>query len=187
MAGTETLADIVQSKVDAADKRPRTLPNEWVGIVIHHTGLPSKAPADATAWQSFYRNMTDWLTRRDEAYLSAHYVIGHGGEITCLVDPTGWESFHAGKSAFWHPLRRAWVEDWNRHAIGIELIGDGNIAPYSDQQYDALARLCRALMRTFPTIQPHAIVGHEMIAPGRKSDPGKLFDWKRFLGLLFKA
>ena len=174
------LTEIVTQKVRSPDQRPRTAGHEWVGIVVHHTGLPSSVPATESAWRKYHEAIVGWLSKKDDAYLSAHYQIGRFGEIVELVDPDKAEAYHAGKSSFWHPGKRVWAEDWNRHAIGIELLGDGNITGYSAEQYEALVKLCRALMERFPSISPTAVVGHEMIAPGRKSDPGKLFDWKRF-------
>lgn len=169
----------------AADSRLRR-EKVWVGIVIHHTGLPVETPRDSSAWAKFFESMKSWLTRKDEAYLSAHFLIGRDGTIAQLVDPATHEAFHAGVSELWHPLKRQPAADWNRYAIGIELLGDGNREAYSDEQYGALARLCRDLMDKYPTIHPRAICGHEELAPGRKSDPGLLFNWRRFFGLLFR-
>ena len=39
-------------------------------------------------------------------------------------------------------------------------------------------------MSAFPAITPDRIVGHEHIAPGRKTDPGPAFDWNHYLGQL---
>lgn len=179
--------EIQISKVlDSPDKRPRS-EKVWTGIVIHHTGLPTQIPQDRSSWEKFNASIAAWLSKKDDAYLSAHYQIGRFGEITQIVDPDRFESFHAGKSEFWHPGKRAVVQDWNRHSIGIELLGDGNLAEYSSEQYHSLAMLCQSLMNRYPSISPQCIVGHEQIAPGRKSDPGKMFDWRRFFGLLFKG
>ena len=35
-------------------------------------------------------------------------------------------------------------------------------------------------MKKYPKINKDRIVGHSFIAPGRKSDPGKFFDWEYF-------
>jgi N-acetyl-anhydromuramoyl-L-alanine amidase len=39
----------------------------------------------------------------------------------------------------------------------------------------------RALMARYPAVSPSRIVGHVEIAPGRKTDPGTHFDWRRYL------
>jgi AmpD protein len=42
----------------------------------------------------------------------------------------------------------------------------------------------RALRRAYPSLRGADIVGHSDIAPGRKSDPGKAFDWEALRKLL---
>jgi AmpD protein len=36
------------------------------------------------------------------------------------------------------------------------------------------------LIAHYPLLSADRIVGHSDIAPGRKTDPGPAFDWKRF-------
>jgi N-acetylmuramoyl-L-alanine amidase len=48
-------------------------------------------------------------------------------------------------------------------------------AEYSDEQVDAFIRVCAELMAAYPTIVD--IVGHDDIAPSRKTDPGPAFPW----------
>jgi N-acetyl-anhydromuramoyl-L-alanine amidase len=168
--------------MEAVDKRPRSQ-KEWVGIIIHHTGLAGMKPG---AWAEYFQSIVVYLSRRDDAFVSAHYVISRDGIVMQLVDPSTHEAFHAGKSSYWHPILRRVVPDWNRHAIGIELIGDGNKQDYSQEQYESLIELCRQLRKKFPSIHPLAIVGHENIAPDRKVDPGVAFNWDRFFSGLFK-
>lgn len=175
---------MISKTLCSPDSRPRR-EQEWVGIVIHHTGMPEAEPKDASAWAKFGESMAGWMTKKDDAYLSAHFQINRDGSIVQIVDPRTHEAFHAGKSEWWHPRKRAVTEDWNRYAIGIELVGDGNRIVYSDQQYDSLAVLCKRLMSDYRTIHPSCIVGHEQIAPGRKSDPGVAFDWQRLFRSLY--
>ncbi len=42
----------------------------------------------------------------------------------------------------------------------------------------ALIELCRGLLSRHP-IPPEQVLGHSDVAPGRKRDPGELFDWRR--------
>jgi AmpD protein len=44
-----------------------------------------------------------------------------------------------------------------------------------------LVRLTQALRRSYPIAD---FAGHSDIAPGRKTDPGKAFDWARFRRLV---
>lgn len=164
---------------DAADKRVRR-EKEWSGIIIHTTDVGGRKEISRSLWKQLSVNITEWLTRKDDVYVSAHYTIHRDGKVVQLVNPDTFEAFHAGVSLFWHPKKRTVVSDWNRYAIGIELIGDCNIHPLSNEQYDSLHELVRMLMRKYKTIHPQCITSHEVIAPGRKYDPGPLFDWARF-------
>lgn len=168
---------------ESPDKRPKR-ERSFVGIIIHHTGISGvKNIRDESQWAKWYNSMVHWLTKKDDSYLSAHYVIARDGRITMCVNPDTHEAFHAGKSEYWHPEKRKRVTDWNRYAIGIELVGDGNIVSYSEPQYKSLIELCRYLVDRYPDISPVCIIGHENVATpdGRKPDPGKLFDWKKLM------
>lgn len=48
-------------------------------------------------------------------------------------------------------------------------------AAYSDEQVDSTIRVCAELMGAYPSIVD--VVGHEDIAPGRKTDPSPAFPW----------
>ena len=169
--------------IDGYDKRKRE--GDWHGIVIHHTGIGERKTISASKWKQLYENITAYLGAKDKNYVSAHYTIGREGETAQVIDAEKYQSFHAGKSEHWCGHHRRIVSDWNRHAIGIELIGDGNIHEYSEEQYKELARLCANLMDRYKSIHPLNILGHEAISPGRKDDPGLLFDWHKFYKLLW--
>jgi AmpD protein len=47
-------------------------------------------------------------------------------------------------------------------------------------QYERLAALVVVLRKTYASLRDAEIVGHEHIAPGRKTDPGPAFDWDLF-------
>ena len=51
--------------------------------------------------------------------------------------------------------------------------------PYTNEQYDALALLTNRIVQRH-NILLDRILGYSDIAPGRKKDPGPLFDWDRF-------
>lgn len=170
--------------LEGHDKRPRN-GNSWVGIVIHHTGIGNHKNPSESLWEKLYKNIGLYLAREDSNYVSSHYLVGRGGQITQIIDPYDFVAYHAGKSSFWHPLRREWVSGCNNHFIGIEILGDGNKQAYTTEQYSAVAKLSKELMKNFPTIQPNCIVGHEMVSPGRKNDPGIHFDWRYFYKLLY--
>jgi AmpD protein len=71
------------------------------------------------------------------------------------------------------------VNKCNDYSIGIELEGADHI-PYTPAQYQSLGLLTKELMQNYPRITIGSIVGHNDIAPGRKTDPGIAFDWPRY-------
>jgi|SRR5581483_971427 len=108
--------------------------------------------------------------------VSAHVLIRRDGQIIQYV-PFSARAWHAGVSEY---RGRAACNDYS---IGIELEGVDDI-PYTDAQYDSLARVTRALLAGYPLLSTQHITGHSDIAPGRKTDPGPVFDWERLRGLL---
>lgn len=103
--------------------------------------------------------------------VSAHALIRRDGEVRQYVPFTA-RAWHAGESVY------CGREACNDFSIGIELEGMDDVA-YSDAQYQRLAALVVALRRTYASLRDAEIVGHEHIAPGRKTDPGPAFDWTR--------
>lgn len=103
--------------------------------------------------------------------VSAHCLIRRDGEIVQYV-PFDKRAWHAGVSCY------QGREKCNDFSIGIELEGTDTL-PYTDAQYQQLARLTQALVVLYPAIAHH-MTGHCDIAPERKTDPGPAFDWVRF-------
>lgn len=100
--------------------------------------------------------------------VSAHFFIRRDGELIQFV-PCGKRAWHAGVSS-WRGRERC-----NDFSIGIELEGD-DATPFEDAQYEMLTLLLQALKQAYRIA---GVVGHSDIAPGRKTDPGPCFDWKR--------
>lgn len=100
--------------------------------------------------------------------VSAHFFIRRTGRIVQFVscDQRAW---HAGASRW---RGRDGCNDWS---VGIELEGLAGDT-FAPAQYASLLRLLQALRRRYSLAE---IVGHEHIAPGRKTDPGPGFDWTR--------
>ena len=103
------------------------------------------------------------------ARVSAHVLIDRAGAVTQYV-PFQMRAWHAGQSSY---RGRTACNDFS---VGIELEGTDDI-PYEATQYDALAAVVRALRAAYATLAQAPIVGHSDIAPGRKTDPGRVFDW----------
>jgi AmpD protein len=108
--------------------------------------------------------------------VSAHCVIDRDGNTSQYVPFTA-RAWHAGESSY---RGRAACNDFS---IGIELEGTDEV-PYTGPQYEALASLIVALCAVYPTLSIERLAGHSDVAPGRKSDPGPLFEWPRLRALL---
>lgn len=100
--------------------------------------------------------------------VSAHYLIARDGTIYQLVADQN-IAWHAGVSQM--PDGRKNVNDFS---IGVEMINtqDGK---YTDDQYSALNSLIATLKKKYSI---EDILGHNEIAPGRKTDPWGI-DWKK--------
>ncbi|BDH47099.1 N-acetyl-anhydromuranmyl-L-alanine amidase [Salmonella enterica subsp. enterica serovar Choleraesuis] len=103
--------------------------------------------------------------------VSAHCLIRRDGEVVQYV-PFDKRAWHAGVSNY------QGRERCNDFSIGIELEGTDTL-PYTDKQYQRLAEIAVALQLLYPEIANN-MTGHCDIAPGRKTDPGEIFDWPRF-------
>jgi AmpD protein len=108
--------------------------------------------------------------------VSAHALIRRDGGLVQFV-PFTRRAWHAGVSCY-HGR-----DCCNDFSIGIELEGC-DWQPFEERQYQRLANLARLLMAAWPAIGAHGLVGHSDIAPGRKTDPGPHFDWRKLRSLL---
>ena len=141
-------------------------------MVLHSISLPP-GQYGGDAIERLFTNRLDWdahpyYRAMRGLRVSAHFLIRRDGLLLQFVscDERAW---HAGAS-IWRGR-----DNCNHYSIGIELEGLEGTA-FDDAQYTALARLLRALATRSPIAEA---VGHEDVAPGRKADPGALFDWQR--------
>lgn len=111
--------------------------------------------------------------------VSAHIFISRNGDITQFV-PFHERAWHAGISHF------QGRDQCNDFSIGIELEGTDQLE-FTEAQYASLLPLIQALQRQYPAITQDRIVGHEDIAPGRKTDPGRCFDWGKIKNIASQA
>ena len=115
---------------------------------------------------NFYKNI-------DGMKVSAHVLIKRNGEVIQFV-PFHKRAWHAGVSSY------KGKNDCNNFSIGIELEGsDDDI--FEDIQYEKLSLITSLLITEYDLITKDNIKGHSDIAPERKTDPGVLFDWDRYL------
>lgn len=101
--------------------------------------------------------------------VSSHLLIRRDGELVQYV-PFSLRAWHAGESCY------EGCSACNDFSIGIELEGLDH-EPYTASQYEQLAAVLQALIRTFPRLSAGRVTGHSDVAPGRKTDPGPSFDW----------
>jgi AmpD protein len=149
-------------------------------LVIHNISLPPGEFGTGCVERLFCNTLDcaehPWFECLRGLAVSAHLLIARDGSCTQFV-PFGQRAWHAGASSF------DGRENCNDYSIGVELEGTDD-DPYTDAQYDALARVARLLMREYPGITIGRIVGHAHVAPGRKTDPGPAFDWERLRAAL---
>ena len=129
--------------------------------------------------------------------LSSHYIIDREGRAFQLVEESR-RAFHAGKGRL--DDYPEYTNNLNEYSIGIELLGigtreemaqfisaqqydqlDPSFIGFTDAQYDSLNNRLAEIYERYPSIvrDRRHIIGHDEYAPGRKTDPGRLFDWQR--------
>lgn len=144
-------------------------------LVIHSISLPPDEFGGDGICQLFTNTLDcsahPYYAQLAGLHVSAHFLVRRDGSIFQFVG-CAYRAWHAGVSQ-WQGRQNC-----NDYSIGIELEGCDSV-PFDSRQYPALTRLTRYLKRRYPLRQ---IVGHADIAPGRKIDPGPLFDWERYLG-----
>lgn len=149
-------------------------------IVVHGISLPpgefGGPYIDQLFTNSLDRSVHPYFAEIADLQVSAHLLIRRDGSLVQYV-PLDRRAWHAGESCFEERQR------CNDFSIGIELEGEDSI-PYTDEQYDMLAGLVLSLRAQIPSLADAPVVGHADIAPGRKTDPGKAFDWGRLTSLI---
>lgn len=126
-------------------------------VVLHFTGMASPEAARARLCDP-------------AAAVSAHWLVMPDGTALAMVD----EAMRA-----WHAGAGSWggLEDVNSRSIGIELANSG-AEPFAAPQMAALEALLAGILARW-RIPPQGVIGHADMAPARKADPGRRFDWRR--------
>jgi N-acetylmuramoyl-L-alanine amidase len=179
------------ARLDTPNRGDKFAPGLPDTVVIHFT-----AGSDA---KSAIKTLTD-----PNAKASAHLVVGRDGSITQLV-PFDTVAWHAGKSAYdgrvglnafslgieidnagrlekqgekyfsW--FGREYPADQVFQGVHRNESVSSYWHRYQEQDIAIVRELCALLIRAYPIKQ---ILGHEEIAPGRKTDPGPAFPLDRF-------
>lgn len=141
------------------DTREPVENGRWQAIVIDHSGSAYGTP----------ESLDEQHRALGLRGLGSDFIIGNGngmgdGEIHVgyrwLAQQPG--AHTAGADGEWY----------NRHAIGITLVGDGSRRPYTDAQMTRLLDLVAALAREYQ-IPSHKILLHADVAP--VAGPGRYF------------
>ncbi|MGW0495687.1 N-acetylmuramoyl-L-alanine amidase [Streptomyces sp. NPDC003007] len=115
--------------------------------------------------------------RNPEEKVSAHYVVrSFDGRVAQCVRESD-IAWHAGN----------W--DYNTRSIGIEHEGWVDRPGYfTDAMYERSARLTAAICARYgiPRNRAH-IIGHHEVPGSDHTDPGRHWDWKRYIGLVKSA
>jgi N-acetyl-anhydromuramoyl-L-alanine amidase len=155
-------------------------PDDISLLVIHNISLPPDQFGGGYVQQFFCNQLPadahPYFATIAILQVSAHVLIDRSGGITQFVSFFD-RAWHAGQSQF------AGRSDCNDYSLGIELEGADHM-PYTAPQYRVLAQLTQVLLATFPRLNRDRIVGHNQIAPERKTDPGPAFDWAYYFNLL---
>ena len=163
---------------------------EVTHVLVHFASNALTKPTDPYRVDDLYTVFKDYG-------VSAHYVIDRKGEIHLFVEEDR-VAYHAGKGEL--SQYPEYKDVLNYHSIGIELLAMGTreemipiiseqqfnkVDPsqlgYTDSQYTSLKALIDDIAARHPSIKKDRqhIIGHDEYAPGRKTDPGSLFDWSK--------
>lgn len=154
------------------DKRPKGSQIDL--LVIHNVSLPPGQFCTGCP-EEFFAGTLDWtqypeLMGLRQLRVSPHVLINRDGSAVQFV-PFSLRAWHAGVSSW---RGRAACNDFS---IGIEIEGGDDI-PYEEVQYETLATLVISVLNAYPRLHVSDIVGHSDIAPSRKTDPGRAFEWQ---------
>jgi N-acetyl-anhydromuramyl-L-alanine amidase AmpD len=156
LSTADSTLKIVQRLLPAQTRQRDTTRND---IVIHNDGMN----LSATTVHSALRH----------SRLSYHFFVDRSGRVFQFMSLDR-VAEHAGRSKHLN------TKQWNDFSIGICLQGS-NFVGYTKAQYASLNKLIHNLTLRYKHLGPIHVVGHNEVAypKGRKSDPGKHFDWKQ--------
>lgn len=133
---------------------------DWTSIVLHHSATDT---GSATSFDAYHRLQKGWQS------LGYHFVIGNGTGTPDGAIETGprWRRQEAGAHAN--------SAEFNRHGIGICLVGNFEHQPPTPAQLETTRRLVRFLAQQFH-IPPERILGHcDIREGGGTACPGRCF------------
>ncbi len=172
------IADCEQLHSPNCNERPEGVQPSL--LVIHAISLPPGEYGGSYISQFFTNQLKidshPYFETISSLQVSSHFLIERSGKVTQFVS-TEQRAWHAGQSEF------NGKTNCNDYSIGIELEGTDD-SPFTEVQYQKLALLTKVIQHKYPVIGQQRIVGHSDIAPRRKTDPGKFFEWEKYFNLL---
>ena len=100
--------------------------------------------------------------------MAPHFLVDREGMAYQLVDESD-IAYHAGVSEMKDGRKNV-----NDFSLGVEILNTESDS-YTEEQYRAIQNLVVYIKETYSI---KYVVGHDDIAPGRKTDPWN-FDWKK--------
>ena len=169
--------EVIHTPSPNCDERPDK--SDICLIVVHNISLPPNEFGGHYIEQLFCNQLNhdehEYFAQLKNLHVSSHLLIRRDGQVIQFVSFIQ-RAWHAGVSN-WQQRERC-----NDFSIGIELEGADDIA-YEDIQYKQLNKVLHILKIKYQDIGTNAVVGHNDIAPGRKTDPGDAFEWQRIKNL----
>ncbi|WP_030667497.1 N-acetylmuramoyl-L-alanine amidase [Streptomyces cellulosae] len=107
---------------------------------------------------------------------AAHYIVGKDGQVTQMIRELD-VAFHAGNRAY------------NERSVGVEHEGFvDRPQDFTDRMYTASARLTAGICARYdiPVDRRH-VIGHVEVPGTDHTDPGKHWDWPRYMKLVRRA
>ncbi|MGW2723313.1 N-acetylmuramoyl-L-alanine amidase [Streptomyces sp. NPDC001492] len=104
---------------------------------------------------------------------AAHYIVRKNGHVTQMIRELD-VAFHAGN------------REYNERSVGIEHEGFvEDRSSFTDAMYASSARLTAGICRRYgiPVDREH-IIGHVEVPGTDHTDPGRYWDWDRYMGLV---
>lgn len=127
-------------------------------IVLHSSYNPSGDPYSVSAVRSIWQSYS----------VAPHYMIARDGTVYQLVADKD-IAYHAGESTMKDGRKNV-----NEFSLGVEILNTKD-DEYTKAQYQAVKDLIAYLKSKYSI---KYVVGHDDIAPGRKTDPWN-FDWNK--------
>lgn len=146
-------------------------------VVLHYISAINTLPQDPCNLHACIKILKDYK-------LSYNFIIGRQGEMVELV-PEAFAAWSNGVSKWkLNPNSNKMKKGTNSRSINICMVGMSG-QKYTSYQYNAVIDLAGDIIKR-RDIKENMFAGHEHLAPGRKTDPGKYLDWNKILDAIYR-